>query len=211
MDKDYELLSEKCEVDKDKKGISNFWWGCFGIFIIIFFIISFIGNDSQKENKTETNIEEEKEEVLTTKIYEYLPNETISFCGIEYKIKRTYIDKDYEWIEVSNYNNNFYIIELEVYNSTNETKNFKEGLLFSNHIYTYSLFCDEVQGVGKFDMSDEYLLSYDSIMAKETIECALVYEISEEVLNYESKNIYLEITFNKIADRTEIHKIKLRG
>ena len=179
------------------------------IFIPVFtgcFSTTDLGNSGTNGNSDDESINGTNE--ITT--YEYLIGDTVSFCNIEYTVKQYRISKYYDWLEVSNANNNLCIIDIEVYNSTNETKNFKEGLFFPSHIYTYSLYCEGVQGTGLFDNSNVYLLSHDSIMAREKLNCVLVYEISSEVLNQNTEDIYLEITLNKIAERTEIHNIKLK-
>lgn len=143
-------------------------------------------------------------------IIEHGLNETFVFDELEYTFTKYKISAGYGSYGPSNSNNTYIVVYVTVHNPTNKTKSLVIDSWFSsNSKYSYSLFCDSVKYNQVWGYGSEYLMNYESLIAEETIDCVMCFELPEQKA-YNANNIILQLTYNKIADQTIFHNIILK-
>lgn len=157
-----------------------------------------------------SGITNEEEKSNQPKITDYQVNETFKFDGLEITIKSwettKYLkgdikaDDGYEWV----------VLNATIHNPKSETAYLMEGSLFPSQIYTeHLLYNGKVKYNARYYQYSDWILTHESIMPLGTLSGIYSFMVPSTVANSEN-SLCWEFTFNKVADQTQIARVKLR-
>ena len=168
------------------------------VIIIIFAILLIIGITSTSNSNTNDDNN------ANTNLEQYSIGETFSFDDLEITINNCKIA---EYYSSPNYrakeNCKFIIVSASIYNSANNTK-------YLSDRYYESLYADNtIRYNTKWRSGDNaFIMSYSSIIAKDTIQGAYLFEVPDTVAN--GSKLEFRFTFNQIAKQDRIINVNLR-
>ena len=187
-------MNETKELETTKKKNSKI----VSVIIIIFAILLIIGITSTSNSNTNDDNN------ANTNLEQYSIGETFSFDDLEITVKNYNIVSYFSSVNYrAKENCKFIVISVSIHNSSDNTKYLADnyiGTLYANNTTRYN--------TQWRSGSDEFIKNYSSIIAKDTIEGAYLFEIPDAIAK--SSKLEFRFTFNQISKQDRIINVNLR-